>query len=440
MPDSLVKEHLPGEPEIRKIGFAESCIRFVVKMFVLMLLTVISLPFWLLYGTGCWIWGIPPNVPKLRQLRRYFGLAWTVRPQNPELSLRSRAWLSLKLIEKIVTIPLQGCAWFLDELFYGRKLNAVKVEDPLIEISAGRSGSTQIARYLENDPELVAPNLLQIMIPYLWVWSLARRFLDRDSVREKARSKITALMPPEAVERHELDPFRTDTFDGALFSFHLNHLAPSLGPKTMIEDFNFAKSAPHNQKLWEETFVALTDRIARKTLLFAKANRDVDPPRFFMKGHFLCGAEALDRKYPDATFLTVIREPAPRFKSAINYLRVNPSDPMIGPVPWTWLSEAILQSETDYCEVEQEWFSKTDGANRCVIRFSSFVEDLEGTMETVFCECLGRDSVPDHVPKEHPPRERQHYSVNRSLVELGIDEAELNSRLAVYREWCQSDS
>ncbi|MEM1297587.1 MAG: sulfotransferase [Verrucomicrobiota bacterium] len=337
-------------------------------------------------------------------------------------------------------MPFHGCAWFLDELLYGGRLSGESVEAPLIEISAGRSGSTQIARYLESDPELVAPNLLQIMIPYLWAWKLARRFLNRDSVREKARAKITAMMPPEAVERHELDPFRTDTFDGALYSFHLNHLAPSLGPQTMIEDFNFAKSAAHNKELWEETFVALTDRIARKTLLFARDTREETPLRFFVKGHFLCGAEALKRKYPDAVFLTVIREPAPRFKSAINYLRVNPSDPMLGPVPWSWLTKAILRTETDYCEVEKEWFGKQDGANRCVIRFASFVEDLEGTMAKVYRDCLGRDTVPRHVPTAHPLRERQHYSVDRSLAELGISETELNVRLTAYHEWCQQDS
>ena len=44
----------------------------------------------------------------------------------------------------------------LDECIYGRKLRETPLVAPLIEISAGRSGSTQIARYLEEDERLVA--------------------------------------------------------------------------------------------------------------------------------------------------------------------------------------------------------------------------------------------------------------------------------------------
>ncbi len=44
----------------------------------------------------------------------------------------------------------------LDELLYGKKLDQIPLEDPLLVISAGRSGSTQITRYLEDDPDLIS--------------------------------------------------------------------------------------------------------------------------------------------------------------------------------------------------------------------------------------------------------------------------------------------
>ena len=53
----------------------------------------------------------------------------------------------------------------------------------------------------------------------------------------------------------------------------------------------------------------MLDRIARKTLLFADPAPDGSPLRFFVKGHFLAAADALAAKYPDARFLTMIREP-----------------------------------------------------------------------------------------------------------------------------------
>jgi len=70
-----------------------------------------------------------------------------------------------------------------------------------------------------------------------------------------------------------------------------------------------------------------------------------------VKGHFLCAADALERHYPDARFLTMIREPAPRLQSGINYLRVNPTD-ALGPVPWVWLMPQVLMEMMRHENIE----------------------------------------------------------------------------------------
>ena len=46
-------------------------------------------------------------------------------------------------------------------------VSPLPVIEPRFVISAGRGGSTQITRYLEEDPKLVASNILQCMFPYL---------------------------------------------------------------------------------------------------------------------------------------------------------------------------------------------------------------------------------------------------------------------------------
>jgi len=46
--------------------------------------------------------------------------------------------------------------------------------------------------------------------------------------------------------------------------------------------------------------------------------------------------------------------------------------------------DALTRIETDYCEVEQDWFSRMDGAKRYVIRFADFVADLQTTMLGVY--------------------------------------------------------
>jgi len=430
-------DDLDDASEPRRPPAALAAVRFFFKLVALVLLAALTLPLWPIYGLGTLIWYRPPNVPRAAQVKRYLRLTWSVDPPPPGLSTLARCWLTLKIVQKALLTPVGGLAWLIDELLYGRSIETTPLIEPLFVISAGRSGSTQIALYLEEDPALAAPNLLQTMFPYLWLWRLAPRTIGRLVTAEQVRERLRSMMPSELLERHEGDPFKLDTFEGAFYSFHLNALALSLGPDVAVEDFSFGALAPHNRRLWEEDFLELVDRIGRKTILEAGPGPDGAPRRLLLKGHFLCAASALEQRYPDARFLTVIREPVPRLRSGINYLRVNPPDPVLGPVPWAWLASALERTETAYCEIEQGWFTREDGARRCVVRFDEFVHDLESAMRWVYCCCLDVNELPPHVPTHHAPRERTHYTVNRSLSELGIDEVALNARLAAYIAWCR---
>ena len=433
-----VPEHLPGEPHRPPIEGAALALRVALRCLLVPLLAAFTLPLWPVFWLAAAIWGWPPNVPRAAQVARYIRLAWTVRPPPPGLSALRRAWVVLLVLRKVATIPVWGLAWLLDEALYGRALRDTPVVAPLIEISAARSGSTQLARYLEADPHLVAPNMLQCVFPYLWLWKLAPRTIGRVLTRERVNQKVEAMMPPEFIQRHEGDVFLTDTFEGALYIAHLNHLSPFLGPDVLVEDFGFGELAPHNRALWEEIFPELLDRIARKTLILAGPGPEGAPRRFFVKGHFLTAADALERRYPDARFLTMIREPVPRLQSAVNFLRANPVDATLGCVPWRWLGDGLVRSEASYNELEQAWFSREGGARRCVLRFSEYVRDLEAAMSKVYRECLDTDHLPPHVPRAHPPRERTNYLLNRSLEQVGVDQAAFEARLADYIAWCRA--
>lgn len=432
-----VQEHLPGEPVLPKMTGLVFAARVLGRTASLVLLAIVTAPLWPPYWLGAFVWGRPPNVPKLRQVRRYLHLIWTIQPPAPGLPFGKRCLLTIAILRKVVLAPVLGLAWFFDELLFGRLLNATPVVAPLIEISAGRSGSTQLARYLEDDPRLVAPSLLQSLFPYLWLWKLVPYTIGRVISPDAFRRWLERQLPPELLERHEGDPFRTDTFDAVLYSTHLNSLSFLLGPDVAVDDFGFARIAPHNRTLWEVEFIQLFDRIARKTLANARSETDEGRRRFFVKGHFLCAADALERKYPDASFICMIREPAARLRSAINYIRVNPHDSALGPPPWAWLADTLARTETEYCEVEQAWFSREGGAKRYVIRFADFVADLRTAMLGVYGFCFGDTALPSHVPHAHPPRERKNYRIDRSLAELGIDELQLKSKLASYIAWCK---
>ncbi len=425
-----------AEPAVGEVPFPKALVLLSFRLVTLLLLGILSLPLWPLYWLGSLVWGLPPNLPRAPQVVRYLRLIWTVRPPAPGITFFGRLWLALTILQKVIASPVPGLAWLLDEALYGRALDALTVTAPIFVVSAGRSGSTQISRYLEDDPRLAVPNVLQCMFPYLWLWRLLPPTLGRVMTPDRVRKKIQATMPPELLERHETDPFRADTFDGSFFSFHLNRFALFLGPEAAAPDFHFARIAPHDRGLKDDLFVALVDRLARKTLLNTGSSPGSAPRRFFIKGHFLYAVEALSMRYPDAAFITVLREPVRRLQSGINYLRVNPADPALGPVPWAWLSATLAQTESEYCLTEQAWFTRADGTRRCVVRFREFVDDLPAAMLPVYKACFDEDALPAHIPDDHPPRERGNYTVDRSLSELGIDEAELREKLADYIAWC----
>jgi hypothetical protein len=433
-----IPEHWPGEPE--PPPRVATATRLAWRALTTLLLTTLTLWAWPLYAVLAARYGWAPNAPRSRQIARYLKTTWTVRPPPPGLTAGDRAWLTLSILRLAATAPLFGIAWWLDELIYGKALREVRVEAPLIEISAARSGSTQLARYLEEDPHLIAPAMIQCMFPFLWAWRLVPRTLGRLVSRERVTARLLESIPESMRERHEGDPFRSDTFELALLGRHLNHLSLRLGPDVMADDFAFGPLAPHNRQLWACDFVRLFDGVARKTLLDAKPGPDGAPRRLFIKGHFLCAADFLARRYPDAVFLTMIREPAPRLQSTVNFLRSTPfDDRMGGPAPWAWLGAAIAKSEATYCELEQDWFTREPGPRRCVVRFADYVRDLEGTMRRVYQECLDTPTLPPWAPRTHAPRKRHGYTHDRPLAAVGIDEAALNRRLASYVAWCRGE-
>jgi len=431
-----IPDTLPGEPPSGAATGVGLWARVALGLLTLPLVTAAVLPLWLPYLALVAIYGRPPVALRVAQVRRYVNAILNGQPPAPGLTFPRRLYLLVLVLRKAVLVPLPGLAWLLDEVLYGRRLDAVPLEAPLFEVSAGRSGSTQLARYLEDDPRLAAPSLLLAMFPYLWLHRLVRSTVGRFVSVDAVRRKIESTLPKPFVERHEVDPFRTDTFDGALFIAHLNSYCFFVGPDMAAEDFAMGRAAPANRALWEEDFVALLERIGRKRLLDAGPAPDGSPRRLFVKGHFLAGAPALARRFPDARFFTMLREPAPRFQSGINYIRVNPIDAVLSPPPWPWLVAGALRTEVEYCQVEKAWFTAPDGPRRCVLRFHEYLGDLPGTLRRVYAECLDSTPPPD-APTEHPPRRRSHYQVDRSLEQLGIDAVAVHLHLADYVAWCR---
>jgi hypothetical protein len=188
--------------------------------------------------------------------------------------------------------------------------------------------------------------------------------------------------------------------------------------------------------MWEDDFVRAVEGLGRRTLAFAGPGPDGRPRRFFLKGHFLAAAPALAARFPGAAFVTVIRDPASRIRSTLNYLRLGPDFFGFGPLPWPWIA-AMAVAEAEYCRNEQAWYTRDDGVRRCVVRFDEFVHDLPGALRRIYREALGEDGPPPGVQVAHTKGRTGTYTVDHALEALGIDVEALERDLASYREWCR---
>lgn len=432
-----IPEYLPGEPHspLPTAGlYLKHLLLGGVLITVAALTAVVCLP---IYGLTRLFWPRPPNVPALSQFRRYLKAIWERTAPGRAHPLLHRLSVSASLVRMWLTVPMRGLCWQLDELLLARSLAQNPVHAPLIELSAARSGSTQLAHYLEDDPALAAPNALMAVMPYLWLWKLVRFLLGKRVDPEAFNKRMLARVPPQMLQRHEMHLFRTDTLEVFFYSHHLNTLSIFVDETFFCQNMAFAYFCPENQEQFEHDFVRYVEGLGRRTLAFKGKQADGTPRRYFIKGHFLMAAEALERHFPDATFLTMIRDPAKRFQSTINFLRCAPGFDVYGPIPWPWLV-TLMTSEEDYCRIEQAFFTRSGPAKRCVIPFDAYVQDLEGTLHKVYRDCMGQQDLPPHLSRVHTERVRTHYMVDRSLEQLGIDAQALRTRLAPYVSWCRS--
>lgn len=381
---------------------------------------------WPLYAIGVALAGRPPVVPSLGRFADVLRRAVGPLPA-PGLALVDRFTVLVSVGERALIVPAFGLAWWLDELLYGRRLAAIDVRSPLFELSAARSGSTQLAHYLEDDPGLIAPSTLRALAPYLWLWRVCEATLGRWLRPETIQAMLEAPMSKSHLERHEANAFRTDSIDPLFYSFHLGDLLNTLGPRA-LDGLDPSALTATNRDFWEHDFVRYLDRLMRNVLLAYGPDR-----RAFVKGHCLAAADAMAARWPDAVFLTVVRDPIKRIQSVVNFHREQPGE-VVAALPWAWLVARDVPVEARYNDEELVWFTRPEGPARVVVRFDDYVRDLPGVLDRVYRECLGIP-VPPTLPTAHTKRNRT-YTTDKSLEELGVDVAALRERSAAFSRWC----
>ena len=81
-----------------------------------------------------------------------------------------------------------------------------------------------------------------------------------------------------------------------------------------------------------------------------------------------------------------------------------------------------------------EWYSNHNDTKRLAIKFVDFIKDTQKTICRIYQDLL--ESSSNDIPNSSIPKKGQKlYTINRSLQELGIDEAQVKKELADFYVW-----
>ena len=409
----------------------------------------LSLAFLPLYIIGLIIWGRPPTVSPWSRFYRYFTATMTEGKPEEGIPFTNRILIFIIIFDNLVKSPIKGVSWFLDEIFYS-SYHKCEIKEPLFILSAMRSGSTQFARYLEDDDEekFIAPMMMEAMFPYIWAWKLIAPILKMIGLK-----KYFDVPPPifgdEMKKRHMSNSFKTETWELALGLGHMTPLSVSLGASFCKWGYLFCalKEQPVDREFCK-IFVELNDCIMKKVMY----HRGLPKQRMFIKTHLLIVARELEQRYDGAKFLTIIRNPIERLRSSVNFAKVGSADgPMkkaynVFPTTWRVDRDWIIETQTCYCEEEMIFYNQSEEntKNKLAISFDTYVKNLAGTLQRVYsflnipvsAELLSKAAVLQKSSHDHTKRKTTYDpKYNRSLSSLGVDEEKLREFLSDYINW-----
>ena len=436
----------PGEDAPLKPSILSATKSILLQCVSTLLFLPLSLAFLPLYIIGLIIWGRPPTVSPWSRFYRYFTATLTEGKPEEGIPFTNRILIFIIIFDYLIKSPIQGVGWFLDEILYP-SYHKCEIKDPLFIISAARSGTTQMANYLEDDEEnFIAPMMVEAMFPYIWAWKLIAPVLKMTGLR----NYFKVPFGEEVKKRHNNSFFKTETWDMALGLGHMIFLSMNLGA-------SFLKWGLPNSALKEhpvdrefcKIFVELNDCIMKKVMY----HRGLPKQRMFIKTHLLIVAKELEQRYDGAKFLTMVRDPIGRFCSTINFIKVVSADgPMkasIFPVTWRVVRDWVIETQTCYCKEEMIFYdqSEENTKNKLAISFDTYVKNLAGTLQRVYsflnipvsAKLLSKATALQKSLHDRTKRKTTYDpKYDRSLSSLGVDEEKLKEYLFDYINWMKS--
>ena len=422
------------------------------SIFLQCIITLLFLPLSLaclpLYIIGLFIWGRPPTISPWGRFYKYFIAALTEGKREEEITFMSRILIFTVILGNLVKSPINGVGWYLDEIFYP-SYHKCEIKDPLFFVSGPRSGSTQMAHYLEDDNEnFLAPTMIEAVFPYIWAWRTIAPILKMIGLKKYFETNLS-MFGEETEKRHDGNPFKTNTFEVAVEVAHMSFLSCNLGASFMkwASVCCNLKDQPMDREI-VNIFIEFTDRIMKKVMY----HRGLPNQQIFVKTHMLIAARELEQWYDGAKFCTLVRHPLEQCRSVINFLKLLSVDGpltkrlILFPIPWKLARDYVIEVQTYYCEDEIAFFDQSEDntKNKLAISFDTYVNNLAGTLQQVYSflnipvttELLSKAAVLQKTTHDRTKR-RASYDpkYNRTLSSLGVDEEKFKEYLSDYINW-----
>ena len=396
--------------------------------------SIACLPLFLL---GLSIWGLPPIISPWSRFWKYFVAVFMEGSREDNIPLVNRVMVFLIVLYTLINAPLVGVFWFIDELLFP-SYHKVDMKEPIFFISAARSGSTQLAQYIEEDKEnFISPNLREGLCPFIWMWKL--NFSVKNFSTAKTMNLNRSLFS-EMRKRSNVSLDKAISWSPVTSRWHFGFAASLLGTKFYKWGMPFIhpKEIEIDQQYCDK-LLSFMDCIMRKIYYY----RGKPSQHVLVKGHFLMIAKALEQQYPESNFFTVVRDPTERFQSFINFLRIISMHYGLSPASWRVLRDYTLETQIPYCEEEMIFYNQSEG-NKLVIPFSLYANNLTATLEKIYSLC--NLTIPEHMMSmanrvqhtSHDRSERRaNYNpkLNRNLASVGVDEEKLREQLDDYINW-----
>ena len=400
-----------------------------------LLLSVITLP---LFLAGLVVWGPPPIIPTRARFLQYFKASWL---EGRQISLINRLIFFLFVVSTLLKAPINGVCWYIDDVLFP-SYHKTKVGQLLFLVPGMRTGSTQLAHYLEDDEEtFIAPQIIELYYPFIWVWKLFSLFAKLGIPIKSIMHKVNDISE-ERKKYHEFDVYRTNTFEGTFWIWQMNLCSVLLGPAFMIQEFD--SSIPRNdtavQKEVSYKLVQLAEALIKKVRHYhGKHNH-----HFLLKGHYLSIAYLLEKQYPNAYFLTIIRHPVSRLHSFVNYAHIVFTFEEKVPISWECLVQFAINRVLLHSEHELDFFYYKYKKQKIVITFDKYIEDLSSTLEQIYKSCnidpvpalvLERAAILEKTTHDRTEKRKINNKNYKSLASLKIDELEIEQKLKSYIQW-----